>query len=380
MTKCDDWAAAERVLCIRLDALGDVLMTTPSLAALKRQSPPRRLTLLTSSAGAALAPLLPMIDETIVYDPPWMKATMPRADSAIDRAMIDTISQQDFEAAVIFTVYSQSPFPAAQLAYLADIPLRLAHARENPYQLLTHWVRDPEPEQLPRHEAQRQLDLVAAIGATIEDRRLVLRVPAIARRQMRQRLANLGVRSAMPLIVIHPGASAPSRRYRADGFSAVARRLVEDHGCQVLWTGSLAEVNLVATIQKEAAVPSWSLAGQTSLEELAALLAEASLLVSNNTGPVHMAAALGTPIVDLYALTNPQHAPWQVPHELLFHDVPCRNCYRSVCPLEHHDCLRLVPPDAVVAAACRLLVHRHVGALPAVREAVPLAASLPAAG
>ena len=380
MTRRDDWAAAERVLCIRLDALGDVLMTTPALAALKRQLPRRQLTLLTSSAGAALAPLLPMIDETMVYDPPWMKATAPRAGSAIDRAMIDTLSQQAFDAAVIFTVYSQTPFPAAQLAYLADIPLRLAHARENPYQLLTHWVRDPEPEQLVRHEAQRQLDLVAAVGTSIDDTRLVLSVPPLARRKMRQRLAELGVQSAAPLVIIHPGASAPSRRYRADGFATVARRLVHDHGCQVLWTGSPAESDLVAAIQAEAAVPSWSLAGQTSLEELAALLAEASLLVSNNTGPVHMAAALGTPIVDLYALTNPQHTPWQVPYELLFHDVPCRNCYRSICPQEHHDCLRLVPPDAVVAAACRLLSHRHAQALPALGQVVPIAATLPVAG
>jgi ADP-heptose:LPS heptosyltransferase len=86
------------------------------------------------------------------------------------------------------------------------------------------------------------------------------------------------------------------------------------------------------------------------------------LLISNNTGPVHLAAAVGTPVVDLYALTNMQHAPWQVPHELLFHDVPCRNCYKSVCPLEHHHCLRLVPPAAVVAAARRLLANSPVGA------------------
>ena len=101
------------------------------------------------------------------------------------------------------------------------------------------------------------------------------------------------------------------------------------------------------------------LAGETTLEELAALLSHASLLISNNTGPVHLAAAVGTPVVDLYALTNMQHAPWQVPHELLFHDVPCKNCYKSVCPEEHHNCLRLVPPEAVVEAALRLIRQRQ---------------------
>jgi ADP-heptose:LPS heptosyltransferase len=76
--------------------------------------------------------------------------------------------------------------------------------------------------------------------------------------------------------------------------------------------------------------------------------------VSNNTGPAHVAAAVGTPVVDLYALTNPQHAPWGVPHRLLFHDVPCRNCYRSECPEGHHACLRQVPPESIVDAVREL--------------------------
>jgi hypothetical protein len=97
-------------------------------------------------------------------------------------------------------------------------------------------------------------------------------------------------------------------------------------------------------------MPSRSLAGCLDLVELAALLEAAPLLVANNTGPVHVAAAVGTPVVDIYALTNPQHTPWGVPSRVLFHDVPCRFCYKSRCPLGHHACLRQVSPDAVVEA------------------------------
>jgi ADP-heptose:LPS heptosyltransferase len=97
------------------------------------------------------------------------------------------------------------------------------------------------------------------------------------------------------------------------------------------------------------------LAGALSLGKLAALIERADLLVANNTGPVHIAAALGTPVVDLYALTNPQHRPWQVPNRVLNVDVPCRNCYRSVCDQPGHPCLTGVSPDAVVAAARHLL-------------------------
>ena len=95
--------------------------------------------------------------------------------------------------------------------------------------------------------------------------------------------------------------------------------------------------------------PSESLAGRLDLDELAALIARAPVLIVNNTGPAHIAAAVGTPVVDLYALTNLQHMPWRVASRVLSHDVPCKPCYKSVCPMGHHDCLRLVPPDAVVA-------------------------------
>ena len=94
--------------------------------------------------------------------------------------MIRRLRSLGFDAAAIFTVYSQNPLPSAMLCYLAGIPLRLAHCRENPYQLLTDWLPEPEPEQLVRHEVQRQLDLVAAVGCQARDTRLSLRVPEAA--------------------------------------------------------------------------------------------------------------------------------------------------------------------------------------------------------
>jgi ADP-heptose:LPS heptosyltransferase len=101
-------------------------------------------------------------------------------------------------------------------------------------------------------------------------------------------------------------------------------------------------------------VPSQSLAGEVKLAELVALVAAAPLLLSNNTGPVHIAAAVGTPVVDLYALTNPQHTPWLVTSRVLSHDVPCKWCYKSVCPERHNNCLTLVTPEKVVRAVAEL--------------------------
>jgi lipopolysaccharide heptosyltransferase II len=352
-----NWNTAENILCIRLDTIGDVIMTTPALAALKAAQPQRRLTLMTSTPGAKVAPLIPAIDDWIIYDAPWLKATAPRIDSLPEFEMIEQLRQANFDAAVIFTVYSQNPLPSAFLCYMAGIPLRLAHCHENPYQLLTDWAKDPEPEELIRHEVKRQLDLVASVQPAdySADRLLQFSTAALQRSQIQ--LIEQGVDLTRPWIVIHPGATAPSRRYSPEQFAAVARQL-EQIGFQIVFSGTQPEIELIASIQQQMQAPSFSVAARLDLEEFVALLSLAPLLISNNTAPVHIAAAVGTPVVDLYALTNMQHTPWNVPHRVLFHDVPCRLCYKSICPEGHHNCLRLVEPETVVAAALELWQHQ----------------------
>lgn len=382
MSNRELWERADNLLCVRLDALGDVVMTTPALRALKHAKPGRQLTLLTAPAGAAAAPLVPEIDSVIVYEAPWMKATALREDCRPEFEMIERLRSAHFDAVVVFTVYSQNPLPAALVCYLAEIPLRLAHCHENPYQLLTDWVPDPEPHQLVRHEVRRQLDLVAAIGASIDDERLSICVPPAARWQVRDRLRAMGLSGDSPWVLIHPGASAPSRRYPPDAFAETARRLATEHGLPVVFTGTQAEHELVESVRATMAAPSHALDGTLDLGELAALIELAPVLIANNTGPVHLAAALGTPVVDLYALTNPQHTPWQVPHRVLFHDVPCKFCYKSVCLAGHHECLRLVPPSAVIEAALQLLrsgKQGSAGGVGTVKIGSPVEFSWPAA-
>lgn len=357
-----NWRQARNILCVRLDSLGDVLMTTPAIRALRESVAGRRMTLLTSSSGAAVAALIPEIDDVIIYDAPWMKATVPRDDSRHEYAMVEYLRSAHFDAAVIFTVYSQNPLPAVMLCYLADIPLRLAHCHENPYQLLTNCVPDPEPASGFRHEVRRQLDLVATVGCRCDNERLSLRVSDSARLRVLSQLSLLGVEVDRPWILIHPGATAPSRRYPPESFAAVAQQLAQQHDCQIVFTGSGPEGALVEQIRAAMHAPSYSVVSWFDLEHLAALVALAPVLVSNNTGPVYIAASQGTPVVDLYALTNPQHTPWAVPHRVLFHDVPCKYCYKSVCPEAHHNCLRLVTPETVVAATRELLVQRRAPA------------------
>jgi lipopolysaccharide heptosyltransferase II len=340
------WKAVRNLLCVRLDSMGDVLMTTPAMRAC-REAFGCRVTLLTSASGASVARLVPEIDDAMTFAAPWMKPPTARADEA----MIGRLKAGRFDAAVIFTVFSQSALPAAYLCYLAGIPLRLAHCHENPYHLLTDWVPDPEPAATIRHEVQRQLDLVASVGAYASNEHLSFAVPQAARGVVRA----LFPRRTQPLVVIHPGASAASRRYPPEQFARAADLVIEETGAQAVFTGDASEEELVRGVQARMARGSLSMVGRLDLAGLGALIEEADLLICNNTGPAHIAAALGTPVVDLYALTNPQHTPWQVESRVLFHDVPCRNCYKSVCPEGHHDCLKRVAPEAVATAAMELL-------------------------
>jgi lipopolysaccharide heptosyltransferase II len=357
MNASSSWDIARKILCVRLDALGDVLMTTPAMRALKETGNGRRLTLLTSSAGSAIATHIPEVDEVIIYESPWMKATAPRTNSSPDFEMIERVRSLRFDAAVIFTVYSQNPLPAAFFCYLADIPLRLAYSRENPYQLLSDWMPDPEPNEFVRHEVRRQLDLVAHVGCRTNDERMRLSVSNKAIKSVGKLLSEIGIGPGRPWLVIHPGATAPSRRYPPESFAAAARLLVEQLDCRIIFTGTAQEHDLVEGIQSAMGFGSHSFAGRLDLGGMAALIYLAPLLISNNTGPVHIASAVGTPVVVLYALTNPQHTPWAVPHRVLSHDVPCKYCYKSVCPAGHHDCLRQITPEKVAAAAAELLTE-----------------------
>lgn len=350
------WMSARRVLCIRLDSLGDVLMCTPAMRALRHGAEGRRLTLLASRAGARVAAYLPDVDDVIAFSAPWMKMKDGRhkEPTALADCIVE-LRRLGFDAAVIFTSFSQSPLPAATLCHLAGIPLVAATCRENPYGLLTDWVAETEREKPVRHEVQRQLDLAAAVGCTTDDTRLSFRVPTRAGDNVNERLMAHGIDPARPFIVLHAGASAPSRRYPARRWAALLRLLSVGLHHPLVLTGSADEADDIAAIIAEASVPATSLAGQLDLGELGALLRDAALLIANNTGPAHIAAALGTPVVSLYAMTNSQHTPWRVAQRVLYHPVPCRDCLRSSCPQGHHACLDALAPEAVFIAAAELL-------------------------
>ncbi|TCS34679.1 lipopolysaccharide heptosyltransferase II [Paucimonas lemoignei] len=382
MTQTSAWNTARNILCIRLDHIGDVLMATPALRALKESFAGCRLTLLAAPAGAIVSRHIPEVDDTIEYAAPWMKSSTPH-DVADDIDMITLLRERRFDAAIIFTTYSQSPLPAAMLCMLAGIPLRLAHCRENPYQLLTDWIPDPEPRQAIRHEVRRQLDLVAAVGAQTGNERLSFALHPDDLIWASAQLEARDIDRSQPWILLHPGSTAQSRRYPAEHWAHAAAELSRRLSCNLVFSGSVGEAALVAGIIEHVrslrpGARAHNFAGKATLGQLAAIMSQASLLITNNTGPAHLAAALGKPVVDLYALTNPQHTPWKTPNRVLYQDVPCRFCYKSVCPQGHHRCLSDVEPARVVNAALELLRDDPMTLPQDMQDSPPLAQSLPA--
>src|SRR6266487_942215 len=281
------WNSVRRVLAIRLDNLGDVLVTTPAIHAMKESLPSAELTLLAGPVGAQVARLNPDIDDVIVYQAPWMDPwhKLPQ-DSQREQEMIATIREKRFDAAIIFTSFRQSPLPAAYLCYLADIPLRAAASIDGPGSLLT--TRHKHPEGV-LHEVERGLDLVHALGMTTTEHDLILAVPEEAKRAVAERIAH--VRGQL-LIVVHPGCSMPARTYPWKMYAEVVNRITAQLGAFVVLTGAKEEgeltARMLANLNEEARANTVTLAGELTFPELCALIETANLLITNNTGPMHI--------------------------------------------------------------------------------------------
>jgi len=316
----DKWKTCKNILCIRADNMGDVIMSSPAFRALK-ETFGCRITLLTSSMGSLITPFIKEIDETIVFDLPWIKTNNANETDECFQ-LIEKLKTYQFEAAIIFTVYSQNPLPTALLAYMANIPLRLAYCRENPYALLTDWVADREPYTFIQHQVERDLSLVKHIGATTNDDKLHLSFYENDHASCSQKLSARSINVDDGFIILHPGVSEKKREYPTELWIETAQLLQEKTGKPILLSGSSAEKNLTDNIQQYAGDGVYSIAGLLNIGEFISLLAHAQLIVTVNTATVHIAAAMQTPAVVLYAQTNPQHEPWKTKAAVLSYSVP----------------------------------------------------------
>lgn len=301
------WNGCKNILCIRADNMGDIIMSEPAFRALKK-SFGCRITLLTSPLGSPITPHISSIDETVIAPIPWIK-TKDEADEKEVFDLIKKIKEKHFDAAIIFTVYSQNPLPAAMICYLAGIPRTLAYCRENPYHLLSDWILDKEPLTFIQHQVRRDLNLVQHIGAFVDDEHIYLKCFEKDERSLEKRMKIFDCNDFSNVIIFHPGVSETKRQFPESSWIEIGQKL-QSQGNKIVITGGAGEKNLCTRIANETK-GSVCLAGDISLGEFIVLIKRASLVISVNTVTAHIAAAFNTPSVIFYACTNPQHTPWQ---------------------------------------------------------------------
>ena len=331
------------MLAVRLDNDGDVLLAGPAIRALAHGA--GRVTLLCGPRGRGAAELLPGVDDLVVWRAPWIDPEPEPVDRAQVDALVDQLTALRLDAAVVFGSFHQSPLPTALVLRMAGVPFVAATSVDYPGSLLDlrHRIADDV------HEVERALDLALSAGFPLppgDDGALAIRRP--------QSPAVPAV-DAGGYVVVHPGASVPARAWAPERNAQLVQALA-GAGRHVVVTGSPGERQLTAFVAGPPDAAVTDVGGRTSLAELAELLAAARCVVVGNTGPAHLAAAVGTPVVSLFAPTVPAVCwhPWRVPHELLYAAVPCAGCRARVCPVAGHPCLGEVAVEEVVRAVDRL--------------------------
>jgi ADP-heptose:LPS heptosyltransferase len=330
-----------RVLVARQDNLGDVLLAGPCVRAVAARA--SHVTLLTGPHGRAAGELLPGVDDLITWTAPWIDPEPPPVTAADTGEFVALVRSRSFDRALVLTSFHQSPLPLALLLRQAGVPWIGAISEDYPGSLLDlrHRVDGDPPE------AVRMLSLAEAAGYPLppdDHGAPALRrpLPDVAR-----------LTGGGPYVVVHPGASVPARQPSPACSHRIVRALAAE-GHRVLVTGAPSERHLTQVVAGTSAV---HLGGRTSLAELAAVLSGAQVVVAPNTGPAHLAAAAGTPVVSLFAPVVPsaRWAPYGVPAVVLGDQrAPCRDSRARVCPVPGHPCLDAIDPADVCRAVAEL--------------------------
>lgn len=346
-----------RVLAIRPDHLGDLLLTTPALRLLRSTLPEAQITLLAGTWNAEAAHHLPAVNEVLTLDFPWFDRRprgLPWEPYGLLRREAARLRGLHFDAAIILR---HDFWFGAALAAAAEIPCRVGYDLPETRQFLTNAV--PFPGE--RHEVRQAFELVGAAFApanrgapgpaefetTGEER-------AAASRWLREHEAG------RPLVAVHPGAGAAVKLWRAERFGELVRALHDRHGAAVVLTGGLGERPLVEQIAAHSGGQALALLG-APLGKLAAVLQHCSLAIGVDSGIMHLAAAVGAPTVRLFGpVSSARFGPWGEPerHRVIRADLPCVPCERLDFPpdeLPFHPCVRSIRVEQVVDAASSLL-------------------------
>jgi heptosyltransferase-2 len=350
----------ERILIRGTNWLGDAVMTTPAMQRLRGSFPDAHIALLATPLTAGLFQESPLVNEIITYR---------RREDGL-KAFFDTVRQlrqQQFDVALLF----QNAFEAALLARLGNAGLRIGFAEQGRGILLTHRLHRGEQHR-NRHQVEDYLDIVAECERVCLGKEFKPTTPkplpslfanATQRQVAREKLQQFGIADRQPLIALNTGATnSRAKCWPSDRFAELSDRLNEELNAQIVLIGGAAEAEYAEAVANQTKrTGAINLAGQTSMNELIGLLAQCNLLVSNDTGPAHVAAALGTPTLTLFGPTNEfETSPTGWRAELIRADnIECARCMHRDCPIDHR-CMTRIAANDVLARARKLLQTQTV--------------------
>lgn len=329
---------ANRLLIRGVNWVGDTILTYPSVQQLRILFPRSHLTVVVPDHLVDLWRTFPYIDEIVSF-----RKEMKINPFWEDLKLIQILKRKSFDLAIIFP----RSFHSAFQIYLTGIPIRIGYQSEGRSLFLTHGIPRTE-EVLHIHRIyyyQKLIDLLGKIE-NLPPPKLFLRVED--REWADQTLKNFGISNGELLIGMNPGATyGVAKCWPSERFGELGKRLSEKLKVKILLFGKKEEQSIIGEICKSLGKNGIDLAGKTSLLQLAALLERCHLLITNDTGTMHMAAAVGTPVVAIFGSTNPATTgPWGEEHTIVRKEVPCSPCFKRVCPSDHR-CMDFIEVDEV---------------------------------
>jgi heptosyltransferase-2 len=347
-------SSVQRLLLRAPNWIGDAVMSEPALAAVRRLFPSADLTLLAKPAVAELFIAHPAVSQMVLYD-----SRGAHAGLSGQWRLAQVLRQGRFDLALLFP----NAFEAAWLAFLAGIPRRYGYATDGRRWLLSHPV--PRPGRAERlHQVEYYLRMLRPLGCQDQalSPRLFLRPEEES--AMTARLKEAGIDPHTVLIGVNPGSTyGRAKRWLPERFAEVADRLARKLGATVLLVGAHGEEALAQAIARAISARTLILTGQTSVRELMAVLKRCALVVSNDTGPMHIAAAMGVPVVAVFGPTDWRvTAPRGPCQTVVRQPVDCSPCLLRECPIDHR-CMTGVTVDQVYQAALDLLAAQPASLL-----------------
>lgn len=335
----------QRILIIRLDRIGDVLLSTPVIKALRDAYPDSYIAFIVQPHAKEIVDGNPYLNEVIVYK--------KKAGFIGNLSFISGLRRYEFDLAIILHPTARTHL----LAFLAGIPQRVGYDKKLGF-LLTK--RIPHTKQFGlRHEVDYTLDLLSHIGISPKDRSLYMPVNSDSEDRISGMLSHRGVKGEDLLIAFNPGASCPSKRWDAARFAKVGDLLSGRYGAKIVIVCGSKDKEFGDRVAKEMKSASINLSGKTTIGDIASVLRRVKLLISNDSGPVHIACAVGTPVIAIFGrndrgLSPARWGPTAKRASILHKDVGCPVCLAHNCRIAF-KCLEAVTVEEVVDAACEML-------------------------